>query len=136
MAVPDLPVWVIDVRVSTWSLESPMSPPSRYCWPKAQESTGVWDAAAASQEKVLTPVSRLRVKKVGEVEWHSLESLAQRASKGTSGQFCAVSLVRLVQSAAVQRSAYEKVTFASASSVNSAPLRSPYLISLRYPPRV
>ncbi|GAA3206595.1 hypothetical protein GCM10020256_01740 [Streptomyces thermocoprophilus] len=80
---------------------------------------------AAFHEKVWMPVRRLRVKNDGDWAVQVVEFLAQIASKGTSGQLSAVSLVSDEQSAAVHRSAYSKVTLASALSVKSAPARRP-----------
>ncbi|CAM5386768.1 hypothetical protein SNARM312S_03272 [Streptomyces narbonensis] len=51
------------------------------------------------------PVSRLRVKNEGDWGRHSVEPLAQMASKGTSGQVSAVSFVSDEHAPSVQRSA-------------------------------
>ncbi|CAM5282850.1 hypothetical protein SALBM311S_03998 [Streptomyces alboniger] len=76
-------------------------------------------------------VSRLREKKTGPAALQSVSPSVQIASNGTSGECSAVSLVSSLHSPTVQRSACERVTFASASSVNNASLRNPYLNSLR-----
>ncbi len=103
--MPEDPVRTIDSRDSVWSEEFPMSPPSRYFWVNAQESTGLYAVPDSTDVSIFT--SRLREKNAGLSGRQSsfFSSFVQMASKGTSGQFWAVSLVRLPQSVAVQRSA-------------------------------